>query len=378
MMEDRLCVSGLSEAQLRTVVESAVGRRVSAISTSFHHRITGHPGYRGEKCIPTFRCTASDGTRSEVTMFVKRLSHPEGGETRQIAFLAGVGAPIPKLYGVLKDKDGHDILFLEYLPIVYRDEDVYSNPDRLRRFLRLAAQLNTLPLPRTDDVLPSHADLFKIPEAQISVLTDVAEHATGGNLGDELKRFFTGGAPVLPHLQQLLARLSTRVKSFPLGFVHGDFWPFHTGSRDDSQEILAIDLGCACLAPRFFDIAPFIGPPDTEANPCMRSEDVARAYLAEYNPKSGGSTQLKEILLEADAVWTAWNARRVPWLLESALKGEEEARVRMHWYLSILATWREDRRLQSPYKLRARLAQAAVRPVDGASAVTPNRLRPEP
>jgi hypothetical protein len=329
-------VFGLSEAQLRPILESAIGQSASSFSTSIRHRIKGHPGYRGEKRIPTFEYTTSDGTSGEAVMFVKKLCHPKGGNAEQATFLAKRNAPIPRLYGTLRDNEGYDIIFLEHLPIVYRDEEVYSSPILLQRFISLAASLNTLPLPQSHGVLPNHEDVSKIPESRIPALVDAADHSTRGDLGDELKEFFGRAPSVLPDLKQVLHCLSTMVAGFPLGLVHGDFSPFHTGSRASSPEMLAIDFGCVSVGPRFFDIAPFLAPPDVDMDLCMSCEEIARHYVNEYNARSGSSMCPKEVLLESNAVWAAWNARRIPWLLPQALEGEQKARAKLHRLLSRL------------------------------------------
>ena len=50
---------------------------------------------------------------------------------------------------------------------------------------------------------------------------------------------------------------------------------------------------------------------------------------------------LSTFFVEADAVWMAWNSRRLGWLLKPALTGDGEAQDRLGWLLSLLLDWRE-------------------------------------
>jgi hypothetical protein len=348
----------LDGALILHVLERAVGSKIASLSISFNHSIEGHPGYQGQKCIPTFDYQTEQASRDRITMFVKR--HDQAGriEAEQFRFLQGRGAPIPRLYEVVKDKRGCDVLFLEYLPKVYTNREVYENPDLLRRFAGLAARLNTLPVSESYRALPHHGSVSGIPDRQAHVLPEVVRRSADCELGTELQDLAKRNGSPASQLEAKLHRLGSAVAAFGLGFVHGDFWPFHVGSRSGSDELIAVDLGWSLLASRFFDIAPFVGPADEDINLCLSRDEVARHYLDEYCRLSGTTVSLDEFLLEADAVWAAWNSRRIGWLLPKADAGNRKARITLHWLLSIIAGWEEGEQLRPPYSLKARLQAA--------------------
>ena len=357
MMPERT-VFGLREQQLLPILQAAVDRKVTALAISFDHTVEGHPGYQGEKCIPTFAYETEEGSCDHLVMFVKKHDHAGRIEAEQFRFLQEHGAPIPKLYGVLKDAQGCDILFLEHLPVVYGNEEMYDNADLLQRFVSLAARLNSLPISESYEALPHHGSLAGIPEQQVTTLGEIAERSASGALGTELRRFFGASGQIVSGLEHTLHRLGPVVAEFPLGFVHGDFWPFHTGARTDSHELLAIDLGWSLLASRFFDIAPFLGPPEEDMDLCLSREELGRHYLNEYHGRSATSIPLEEFLVETDAVWVAWNSRRLPRVLKPAIEGDRKSQIILHWLLNILETWKEGEQLRPAYSLKARLQRS--------------------
>ncbi len=57
------CVFGLSESQLRPVVEAAVGESVEDFAISIEHELEGDPGFAADKLIPTFNYVTAGGRR---------------------------------------------------------------------------------------------------------------------------------------------------------------------------------------------------------------------------------------------------------------------------------------------------------------------------
>ncbi len=107
---------GLSAGDVLPIVERAIGAPLASLSFTFQHRIDGHPGYQGKKVIPTFQYRTKGSQPGRFVMFVKRHDKSERIKSSQFRHLAEGAAPIPELYGTLRDSKGREILFLEYLP----------------------------------------------------------------------------------------------------------------------------------------------------------------------------------------------------------------------------------------------------------------------
>lgn len=86
----------LAPSDVAAVLEQAVGTPVDTFTLAFRHEITGHPGYQGQKLIPTFDYTTRDGERGQVVVFVKRHAEQERIEAEQ---LQTVDSPQPGVPG---------------------------------------------------------------------------------------------------------------------------------------------------------------------------------------------------------------------------------------------------------------------------------------
>jgi len=334
-------IFGLTAEQIVPFVERAVGTPVSSLSINLDHAIDGHPGRQGEKLIPTFIYNTPDGRSGRIVLFVKRLGQREPIESAQYRHLQQHGAPIPRLYGAIRDADNREILFVEYLEQIYTDDQVYHRPDLLQRFIRLVATLNALPTDETYEALPHHGAVHPLPPAQVPAVEQIAQRATKRKLGAPLAAMFAAGRDVRTQIDSNLRRLGQANASFPMGFVHGDLWPHHVGSRSTWHDMLAVDLGLSLFASRFFDIAPFVGPSDDLPALSLTREDIADCYLEAYAASGAPRIDRDVFLAEVDAVWLAWNSRRLSWLAEPALGGDAEALDRICWLLSLILQWKE-------------------------------------
>ncbi len=337
----------LKRSDVVQVLEQAVGTPIDTFTFTFRHEITGHAGHQGEKLIPTFDYTTYEGRRGQVVVFVKRHAEQERIESEQFLHAERHNAPIPKLYGAVRDAENREILFIEHLDRIYTDAEVYRSADLLRSFVRLVARLNALSTDKAYERLPKHGALHRIPGDQVPVVQQIAARARQHDLGDRLARRFGADANLELALAVKLRLLGQVTAGFPMGFVHGDLWPYHVGSRKGSDAMLAVDLGLSLLGARFFDIAPFVGPSDDLPSLALGREEIAVTYLEDYVGPCGVRSSLADFLAEADAVWLAWNSRRLGWLLRLALGGDIQAQDTIWWLLDLLQIWEEGEQVHS-------------------------------
>ena len=71
----------LPSSDVAPVLEQAVGAPLDTFTFTFRHEITGHPGYQGQKLVPTFDYTTRDGRQGQVVVFVKRHEEQERSES---------------------------------------------------------------------------------------------------------------------------------------------------------------------------------------------------------------------------------------------------------------------------------------------------------
>jgi hypothetical protein len=83
-----------------------------------------------------------------------------------------------------------------------------------------------------------------------------------------------------------------------VGLAHGDFYPDQALRREQTGELLLVDLEGVGLRPRFFDIGRWIGAPDEIQPRCLPQEELARHYLAERARWGGRAVPLREFLEE--------------------------------------------------------------------------------
>ena len=325
-------IFGKSMEDIVSIIEEVVGTDINSLSVSSVDEINGHPGYQGQKLIPTFRFKVDDETR-ELKVFIKKHNEPDQIESDQFRHAHKHGAPIPNLYHSFRDDAECEVLFIEHLSYIQSDEEVYCSPGLFRRFVRLIARLNSIPVDEAYASLPHHGCVHPIPLAQLDAAQQLASSVPSGM-----------------HLPQTLTHLSNVVSSFPLGFVHGDFWPHHSGTKTPDGDMMAIDLGLSLHASRFFDVAPFVGPSFYLPSLSLSREEVAATYLEAYR-ENGADAPISEdnFLAEADAVWLAWNSRIISQAAAALGKKAGDVQRRLSAYLKYLSKWKEGEPCLAPY-----------------------------
>ncbi|HEV2471461.1 MAG TPA: phosphotransferase, partial [Chthonomonadales bacterium] len=286
-------------------------------------------GCRLESCIPlnqsggrykaacTLILTTAGGYEATVPVFLKRTSTSSSPEAVHYRHLAGCGVATPKLYGVVVQRDGTEILFLEQLTDIGFSR---SNQAEWRQFLTLLAHFNACQL--TPDYLP-HLHPFE----------------QGGRIGS---LWITGFSPFPPALSVIRAnfracglaqsqihdltlaaqRLCERVWAMPSGLIHQDFLSDNLGWRNERAEMVVFDLHKNARGPRFADAAHFLPRPDwsdtagyLDESPLRRNELTVH-YLQEYARFGGGDVPLEEFHSEASLLFWAHKTAILWWFAQ--------------------------------------------------------------
>lgn len=318
-------VFGLTKAQLRPIISSAVpDEPVASFDVSIQHQVHGFCGYSAEKSIPTFSYTTESGQTERITVFVKRFHRTGPAEAHHYAHLQKLQAPVPRMYGVMTDQEQREILFLEYLePIgdIHASEQFMHDPHNFRQLLAATARFNTVqPSGEYAHQLPCK-DVVKGLTDAVTTLDNIWEHACGGDLGDDLKKFCSNSSDKLHQLQEFAAGLVEPIAQMEMGLIHSDIYPENTGWRQETGELLILDLEWIGFGPRFYDAASLLGAPDNLQPHHQRRDELARYYLEEYVRWGGASMPMDKFMEGNSILWIAETLNMLWFRLARALDG---------------------------------------------------------
>ncbi|HIJ74658.1 MAG TPA: phosphotransferase [Candidatus Hydrogenedentes bacterium] len=325
-------VFGLSEEELRPIVDSIAREPVASFCVSIEHEMCGHYGYSADKLIPTFIYTTKGGQKGKKTIFVKRFREPGAREAHHYANLEEYDAPIPRMYGFLTDADDREICFLEYLEPVdalHPFHDFVGDYGQFTEFLAAIAHFNTIqPSGEYAAGLPRDDFGQGLREA-IAALERIWVHGQKGELGVDLRAFCSGPDKRLERLKKLAEKLMQPVAAMKAGLCHNDFAPDSTAYRRDTGKLLIFDLEYLGFGPRFRDVAHWLGAPEDYYPRCRPRHELARLYLRHYVQHGGQPVPVKRLLEEAHILWQAQTLSMLWWLNYRAIDG--------------LVDWTEDR-----------------------------------
>ena len=257
-----------------------------------------------------------------------------GGDTRGTKLFAkegidavhelvhGLGGPVPEFYGHVKTTDGRDWGLCEWVEIndvwfEEEEQDFLRDSQAFPALLQALARLNALKPPNTFG--QGHGWEAMLGAAP-NELAEIWELAAEGHLGSDLQRLCLNSNTGLARLQGLSARLLPLVRSMPTAFSHRDFCLYHCGKRTTGEFALIDVSGCG-HEPRFFDIAPWLGPPDSALPKCMSRTKLGAHYLAALSNAGGGDVPLEALLRETETLWVAWYMAILTHLKSAALEG---------------------------------------------------------
>lgn len=297
-------VFGLSEAQLRPIVENVAGEPVVSCEIAIEHEVEGHYGYQAEKVIPTFTYATASGRTGKATVFAKRFHEPGPREAHHYAHLAQHDAPVARMYGTLTTPDEREIVFIEFLTGaagLHPFDRFVGDADSFLPFLALGARFHAIQPSdeyKAELYHQSAGDVRRWLDNAAQALERIWKCAPRGELGDDVKDLCAASRGKLPRLQKLAGDLVAPVSQTEVGLVHGDFYPDQALRREQTGEVLLVDLEGVGLRPRFFDVGRWIGAADEVQPRCLPQEELARHYLAERARWSGRAVPLHEFLEE--------------------------------------------------------------------------------
>ena len=320
--EDITPVFGLAKSQLRPIMDNIVSdETVDSFDVSIEHEVQGYYGYQAEKIIPTFTYTTTTGNTGKVIVFVKWFYRKGPAEAHNYTYLEKHHAPIPRMYGTLIKSHQREMLFLEYLAPVTDSDGFLNDDDQFHQFLALAARFNAIqPSQEYASKLPHH-DIGRSLKESVSVLNSIWDYACKGELGNALKQFCSSSEDNLNRLKNLAKQLIDPVNQMKTGIAHTDFYPENTGWRRETGELLMLDLEFVGFAPRFYDVAGWVGAPDDILPRCLPRRELAQYYLEQYIRWSGCPVPLEQFLEETRILWMAGELKMLGWRLGRALDG---------------------------------------------------------
>jgi hypothetical protein len=308
-------VFGLTPEQLRPMVENVAGERVRSFDVSIEHEVAvQHYGGRGDKVVPTFTYETRSGRVGRAAVFVKRHCNPGPNEALHYEWLTKHSAPIPRIYGALSGPDVHDIIFIEYIdPFVGDEESFLRDPEQFPRFLCATARFNAIePCAQYAAELPCKLQYLGSDEWP-GLLERVWGHAARGELGGDLLRLCSAG--VRKQVVGLMDGLPASLADMATGLSHWDHRPNNIGWRRQTGEMVIFDLEDTMMAPRFEDVADWLGAPDGAQPRCRPREELAEHYLRERERYGGGPVRLEEFVGEVALLWRAHVLRGLSWWL---------------------------------------------------------------
>jgi hypothetical protein len=320
-------VFGLTKAQLQPIIDNIADQPVASFHITVQHQVQGFSGYSADKIIPTFTYTTESGHNGKATVFVKRFHRTGPAEAHHYVHLQKHDAPIPRMYGVMTDPDGRELLFLEYLdPIgdVQDSERFFDDIHNFRHCLAATAHFNaTKPSGEYAVQLPCK-DVRKALRNACITLEHLWEHACTGDLGDALKKLCSESQDKLLQIQEFAVGLIEPIVKMDTGLIHGDVYPENTGWRRDTNELLILDLEWIGFGPRFWDAAMLLGAPDEMQHQHQRRDELSQHYLEQYAHWGGKAPSLKQFKEVTSTLWIAQRLSMIWFGLRRALDGDAD------------------------------------------------------
>ncbi len=305
-----------TKSQLLPIVCGIASKKVDDFLVRFDHQKTSLNGIVGEYLIPTITCESESGDSLEFTLFIRRRKRASEGRLQayHYAFLSKNGVPVPRLYGVLIDDQGREVLFLEHLDeFAISNDAFYEDADTLIEYLELMARFNSVK-PTVEYAANVGRDMADrdftmnwktwLPWS-IFVLNHIEKYAEERLLDDQIMRFCQSNQAEIRTLKRIALELINTVPNLPVGLVHGDFPPANTGWRKEPRELVVFDFEDILFDTRFYDIASVLGGWDIEGKHSATQHDLAEIYLKTYSQCGGSDLGIEDFIREITVVWYA-------------------------------------------------------------------------
>jgi thiamine kinase-like enzyme len=309
-------IFNISKDKLLSIFSDIASEALDDFQVRYDHVKSSKNGIMGKFLIPTVTCQTKSGDTTEFTLFVRRRKKSDPGrlQAHHYDFLKGYGIPVPCLYGVLRDEQGSEVVFLEHLEEITSTENrLFDNPDTLKEFVKLMARFNSI-RPTVDYAARLGWDMAERDFTMnwktwmtwsVFVLDYIEKNAAQDLFDERIKQFCQSGSPGISELKNIALELVYIIPSLPVGYIHGDFLPANTGWRKDPRELVVFDFEDVLLDTRFYDIAYFIGGWDIEGKHPPTQRELAEIYLENYVRHGGDKVNIEDFIREITLVWYA-------------------------------------------------------------------------
>jgi hypothetical protein len=327
-------IFGATEDDLLRFVSSAAGEPVDSFTIAFEYQLGPVKGFNADKILPTFYWTGRSGTEGRTIMFVKR-NPPHHREAFHYAHLGKHGAPIPRLYGAIRDEQGRDALFLEYLDALYDEDWFFSDPERCRRYFSASARFHAIRPDQEYMVELRPKDMGQVLREALDALDSAWRACATGELGGALQTLCQERAAALPALKDMAAQCAARAKAMPTGL--SCCGPLHQcGWRRDTGELVFADIDGVSIAPRFWDIADEIAGGEAPHGFALSRQELGACYLRELSRHDGGTIALDAFLSEVRDIGLLSSARVLNFWLRGPVASGARRREMLHATLNTL------------------------------------------
>ena len=139
--------------------------------------------------------------------------------------------------------------------------------------------------------------------------------------GEEVADLCANSRDKMANLRRLAADAAESLREMAVGLAHNDFYRDSVGWRQETAEFLVLDLESVGLAPRFADVARWIGPGDELRPRCLPRGELAELYLDEYARSGGTPGRIAQFLEDVRVLWIAQSFGMLWFRLALALDG---------------------------------------------------------
>lgn len=310
---------GIDEQVLTKVVEHIVGYEIDSYEVRFTHTLEKRfQGQRADKSIPTIHFTSPSGMPEAITLFIKRHHQYEQNEAIHHKHLSLTDAPVPTLYGYYSEPRKRDITISEYLTPLLIDEPYdgfRQDAQTFRAFLKATALFTSIQItPQYQESLECGylEQRFRSYASDLEQINSVTRVYTGGELLSQI---------AIASLKRTLHELCDEMDLMEKGVYHWDHRPCNAGWSTLQKQFVIFDLEDTMMAPRFLDIALWLGAPDRIESRYTSQDRLAEEFLALYNERKQTSISIDCFLRETLILWKIWLYKEIRWYLHEL--GEE-------------------------------------------------------
>ncbi len=312
-------LAALDHGQLKRLFGKHLGCSIDEIDLRESRPLPPNPGLNGDKVICEATMRSEGRSLAAIECFIKRMPTPEHCEAHLYKSLHSLHFSLPEFYGHYLDDRGREVLALEYIPRVGYS---YESEEETVEWLSLMAQFNAMPLSSIDEksLCDSNWGIWLIDGKVETEFEAVIRNAADSLIGDELATFCQANELKIRSLPSFARRLHAVVSGMPKALCNEELQP---GWRSDGT-LVAFDLHCTRVGPRFLDISSYIGEPEAQSiwgralSPRMKWAGVYGEALASAG---GPSIEAAAILHESHLVWMAF-AFQLELCLQAAVDGE--------------------------------------------------------